>query len=211
MCACVCVCAVCVRVCELCVCACVCARVCACVCVRVCGVCVCVCMCVRVCACAQAALQHSTYNTRHDRVLRILYNHMLENLPKGTTVVVDLDEQPYHLPADLPTDLRLDITILSPGCLHIFELTICWENNFLSLRLRKESKYLHLLEVAQNGERQASLHTIQVGYRGIIDTKSLQPLFLLSQTTQRDQRTVMRQIAKATIEESHAIWALRNQ
>ena len=159
----------------------------------------------------QAALQHGRYNIRHDRVLRILYNHMLENLPKGTTVVVDLDEQPYHLPADLPTDLRPDIVILSPGRLHIFELTICWENNFLSSRLRKESKYLHLLEVAQNGGRQASLHTIQVGCRGFIDTKSLQPLFLLSQTTQRDQRTVMRQIAKATIEESHAIWALRNQ
>ena len=141
---------------------------------------------------------------------------MLENLPKGTTVVVDLDEQPYHLPADLPTDLRPDIVILSPGRLHIFELPICWENNcwqnnFLSLWLRKESKYLHLLEVAQNGGRQASLHTIQVGCRGFIDTKSLQPLFLLSQTMQRHQKTVMRQIAKATIEESHAIWALRNQ
>ena len=131
----------------------------------------------------QATLQHGRYNTRHDRVLRILYNHMLENLPKGTTVVVDLDEQPYHLPADLPTDLRPDIVILSPGRLHIFELTICWENNFLNSRLRKESKYLHLLEVAQNGGRQASLHTIQVGCRGFIDTKSLQPLFLLSQTT----------------------------
>ena len=86
-----------------------------------------------------------------------------------------------------------------------------WENNFLSSQLRKESKYLHLLEVVQNGGRQASLHTIQVGCRGFIDTKSLQPLFLLSQTTQRHQKTVMRQIAKATIEESHAIWALRNQ
>ena len=40
----------------------------------------------------QAALQHGRYNTRHDRVLQILYNHMLENVPKGTTVVVDLDE-----------------------------------------------------------------------------------------------------------------------
>ena len=159
----------------------------------------------------QAALQHGRYNTRHDRVLQILHQHMQENCPKGTTVVVDLDEQPYQLPADLPTDLRSDLVVLSPGRLHIFELTICWENNFLSSRLRKESKYLHLLEVAQRSGRQATLHTIQVGCRGFLDTKSLHPLFTLLQTSQRDQRTVMKQIIRATIEESHVIWALRNQ
>ena len=159
----------------------------------------------------QAALQHGRYNTRHDRVLRILHQHMQENCPKGTTVVVDLDEQPYQLPADLPTDLRPDLVVLSPGRLHIFELTICWENNFLSSRLRKESKYLYLLEVAQRSGRQATLHTIQVGCRGFFDTKSLHPLFTLLQTSQRDQRTVMKQIIRATIEESHVIWALRNQ
>ena len=65
------------------------------------------------------------YSTRHGRVLRILHQHMQENCPKGTAVVVDLDEQPYQLPADLPTDLRPDLVVLSPGCLHIFELTIC--------------------------------------------------------------------------------------
>ncbi len=115
---------------------------------------------------------------------------MQENVPKGTTVVVDLDDRPYQLPADLPTDLRPDLVVHSPGCLHIFELTVCWEANFLSSQLRKESKYLglHLLEVARSNGTQANLHTIQVGCRGFINTKSLQPLFVLSLASQGTRR-----------------------
>ena len=56
----------------------------------------------------QAGLQHGRYNTRHDRVLQIICQHMQENLPKGTTVAVDLGDRPYQLPADLATDLRPD-------------------------------------------------------------------------------------------------------
>ena len=127
----------------------------------------------------QAALQHGRYNTGHDLILQILYQQVLEKLTKQTTVIVDLDKQPYQLPANLPTDLRPGPVVLSPGCLHIFKSTICWESNFLSSQLRKKSKYLHLLEVAQSSRRQASQHTIQVGCRGFLDTDSLQPLFLL--------------------------------
>ena len=105
-----------------------------------------------------AALQHGRYNTRHDRVLQIIYQHMQENLPKVTTVVVDLGDRPYQLSADLPTDLRPDLVVLSPGCLHIFELTVCWEANFLSSQLRKESKYLHLGGGTEQRDSQPTHH-----------------------------------------------------
>ena len=159
----------------------------------------------------QAALEHGRYNSRHDRVLGILHQHVQENLPKGAAAAVDLADRPYKLPPDLPTDLRPDLVVHSPGRMHIFELTVCWEANFQSSRLRKESKYLHLLDVARSRGTQASLHPIQVGCRGFLDTNSLQPLFRLTQVSQKEQRVVMSQIIKATIEESHVIWALRNQ
>ena len=61
----------------------------------------------------------------------------------------DLAERLYKLPANLPTDLRPDLVVHSPGRVHIFELTVCWEANLVRSRLRKESKYLHLLYVAR--------------------------------------------------------------
>ena len=57
---------------------------------------------------------------------------------------------------------------------------------------------------------QQNRQTLAVEVR-ILDTNSLQPLFMLSKTSVRDQRTLMKQIAKAAMEDSHAIWALRNQ
>ena len=117
----------------------------------------------------------------------------------------DLAERLYKLPANLPTDLRPDLMLHSPGHVHIFELTVCWEANLMSSRLRKESKYLHLLDVARSRGTQANLHTIQVGCRGFMDTNSLQPLFMLTLASQREQRAVITQIIKATIEESHTI------
>ena len=99
----------------------------------------------------QAPLQHGRYNARHDRILETLFKHLQQHLPPGTKVVADLAGQPYTLPVSLPTDLKPDLVVHSPGQLHLLEA------NFLSAKLRQESKYLHLLEQAHSVGTQASL------------------------------------------------------
>ena len=68
--------------------------------------------------------------------------------------IADLAGQPYTLPASLLKDLRADLVVHSPGLLHLLELTVCWEANFRSAKLRKESKYRHLLQQARSVETQ---------------------------------------------------------
>ncbi len=105
-------------------------------------------------------------------------------------------------------DLRPDLAVHSPDQLHLLELTVCWEANFLSAKLRKESKYLHLLKQAHGVGTQASLSTIEVGCRGFIDSKSLHHLFALAPTSIKIQKSLTSQIIKIVIVESHAIWSL---
>ena len=159
----------------------------------------------------QAALQSGRYNTRHDCVLEILFKHLQQHLPPGTTVVADLPGYPYTLPTDVPTDLRPDLVVHSPGQLHLLELTVCWESNFSAAKLMKESKYLHLVAQARGRGVQASLSTIQIGCRGFVDSKSLQHFFALTQTSPKAQKTLTSEIISTVIRESHTIWALRNQ
>ena len=159
----------------------------------------------------QDALQCGRYNTRHDCVLEILFKHLQQHLLPGTTVVADLPGYPYTLPTDVPTDLRPDLVVHSPGQLHLLELTVCWESNFSAARLRKEGKYLHLVEQARGRGVQASLSTIQIGCRGFIDSRSLQHFFSLTQTSPKAQKLLTSEVISTVIRESHTIWALRNQ
>ena len=80
----------------------------------------------------QAALQHGIYNTQHDRFLDILFTNLQLHLPPGTKVVADLAGQPYTLPGSLLSDLRPDLVVHFPGELHLLELTVCREANFVS-------------------------------------------------------------------------------
>ena len=161
----------------------------------------------------QAALQCGRYNTRHDCVLEILFKHLQQHLLLGTTVMADLPGCPYTLPTDVLTDLRPDLVVHSPGQLHLLELTVWWESNFCaaSCRLRKESKYLHLVKQAHGRRVQASLSTTQISCRGFVDSKSLQHFFSLAQTSPKAQRLLTSEVISTVIWESHTIWALQNQ
>ena len=108
----------------------------------------------------QAVVQHNRYNAQHDRILEILFKHLQQHLPPGTKVVADLAGQLYTLPVSLLTALRPDLVVHSPGQLHLLELTVCWEANLMSAKLRKESNYLHLLEQARSVGTQATLSMI---------------------------------------------------
>ena len=107
----------------------------------------------------------------HDLILEILYRHLKESLPNGSTAAANLTGQLYILPTALPTDHKTDIVLHSSKHIHLFELTMCWKANFESLKQRKESKYLHLLEEARSNGMAATLFTMQVVCRGFIDRK----------------------------------------
>ena len=159
----------------------------------------------------QAAIQHGRYNAQHYRILEILFKHLQLHLPPGTKVVADLAGQPYTLPTSLLMDLRPDLLIHSPGQLHFLDLAVCLEANFMSAKLRKETKYLHLLKQACSVGTQVTLSMIQVGCRGFIDSKSLHHLFALEPTNIEVYTEVTNQPNHQTVsEESHAIWSLRN-
>ena len=111
------------------------------------------------------------------------FSNISSNTSNNTSkVVADLAGQPYTLPASLLTHLRPALVVHSPGKLYLLELTVCCEANFMSAKLRKESKYLHLVEQAHSVWTQATLSTIQVRCRGFIDSKSLHHLFTLAPT-----------------------------
>ena len=90
----------------------------------------------------QAAIQHGRYNARHDCTLENLFKHLQQHLPPGTKVVADLAGQPYTLPVSLLMDLSPDLVVHSPGQLHLLELTVCWEANFMSAKLMQEGEQI---------------------------------------------------------------------
>ena len=66
----------------------------------------------------------------------------------------------------------------------------------MSAKLRKESKYLHLLEQARSVGTQDTLSTIHVGCRDFINSKSLHHLFALAPTNIKVQKSLTSQIIK---------------
>ena len=121
-------------------------------------------------------LPYDTADTMHDMTTFLKFFSSISSNTSHQEVKADLARQPYTLPASLLTNLRLDLVVHSPGHLHLLEFTVCCQDNFLSAKLRKERKYLHLLERARSVGTQASLSTIQFGCRGVINSKSLHHL-----------------------------------
>ena len=116
----------------------------------------------------------------------------------------------YRIPQYLRTDLRPDIIVWNDHRIHIVELTACWEGNFQDTAIRKEAKYLLLLEVVRQKGIAGSLHTTQVGSRGFLDVRSLDYLFNLMNTNRTTRYQVQEQLIQAALCGSYTIWALRN-
>ena len=119
--------------------------------------------------------------------------------------------QSQRRPRHSTCDHLPDLVVYSPGQLHLLEDTVCWKANVASAKLRKGSKYLHLLELACSRGAQANLFTIQVGCRCFIYSKSLQHVFALTLTSTKVQRSLTSKTIRMLIEVSRTIWALCNQ
>ena len=75
-------------------------------------------------------------DTMHDMTTFLKFFSSISSNTSHQEVKADLARQPYTLPASLLTNLRLDLVVHSPGHLHLLELTVCCQDNFLSAKLR---------------------------------------------------------------------------
>ena len=101
----------------------------------------------------EKALQLRRYNQRHDRVLTVIKQLVLEYIPETNQLTADMDNS-YQFPTEIAaTSLRPDIVVWSQGRreLYLVELTICYETGFAEPAKRKQSKYLELMDEVTSG------------------------------------------------------------
>ena len=162
------------------------------------------------------ALQLRRYNTRHDKVLQIIYNLLKEHLHTNQSIIADLqDLSPYVFPPHIAkTDLRLDIVVWNDTTrsVTLLELTVCHESNFVEAHQRKVTRYLDLEEEIQRSHFQVETIPIQVGCRGFVDIESFERVKALITCGLgiRKWRKFVQEISEATIKSSHSIWTSRN-
>ena len=92
---------------------------------------------------------------------------------------VDLPNLSYSRPPCFDNSLlRPDILLWSSKHkqLNMFELTVCYEENFVTSANFKECKYKDLVSQCRKAGRRTELFTIQVGSRGLIDQESFEGL-----------------------------------
>ena len=82
-----------------------------------------------------------------------------------------------------------------------------WEANVSSEKLREQMSSTTGAGT-QQGAR-ATRSTSKVGCRGLVDSKSLQHLFVLAQTSFEVLKTLASQLVQTVTEESHTIWAFK--
>ena len=97
---------------------------------------------------------------------------------------------------------------VTPGFVHLEQ---SWECVHTQPPFHKQKCSCCILMATVGPTLLAILSTIQVGCRGFIDSKSLHHLFTLAPTSIKVQKSLTSQIIKTVIEESHAIWSLRNR
>ena len=120
------------------------------------------------------------YDQKHDAVLGVISDFASSHLPVNYQLIADLPEhQTYIFPPHIAsTDLRPDLVIWSDVKQEVWliELTICFEMNFDKAQLRKETKYLDLVEAIRQTQFRAHTVTLKVGSRGFLDLRGLEAL-----------------------------------
>ena len=162
----------------------------------------------------EKALQHCWYNQRHDRVVAVIKQLVLEFIPDTHQLTADLDDS-YQFPTEIAaTSLWPDRVVWSQGRreLYLVELTICYETGFAEAAKRKQTKYLELKDKTTSGGFKTELVTIQVGSRGGLDEGGLRKLrSILQPILTKRWKDFLLDITKTVIQESHQIWCNRNR
>ena len=95
---------------------------------------------------------------------------------------VDFSSSDSTIPSHvLPTSLRPDLVLLFPNRkIDILELTIPFETNISSVRLRKSNRYASLLTDLRLSAYQAKFFSLEVGSRGFLSPSNFETLLSLS-------------------------------
>ena len=162
--------------------------------------------------CCSVARDLRRYNSRHDGVLRVVLDTIKPRLKPTTQVSADIDDN-YIFPTHIvPTDLRPDIVWWNEvdKTLVMVELTIAFETSFEGATQRKTVKYDDLVKTASNNGFDATLITIEVGSRGIINLPGFKELQHVLSLTRRECISMLVNSAVKAIGGSFVIWANRN-
>ena len=138
---------------------------------------------------------------------------MRTHLSPVQKMTVDLSGTNYHFPQHIAiTDSRPDIVLWQdePRVVSMLELTICFETNFDEARKRKLCRYADLLEEAEKQGYQATVTTVEVGSRGILNMAGLNTIKRLLSVGRKEWATFLTSVSRTVIEESHKIWTARN-
>ena len=167
--------------------------------------CVCVCVCVCACVCVLGR-----YSTRHDDVLKVIFDFLQHNMAAGFQITADLPGQQYTFPQDIaPMDLRPNIVMWSTSAIYLVELTVPFETNIAGAAERKVHRY-HELSNACGHSHNTSIITLEVGSRGFLNTTGFQQLYRLVQAKASDRATFERDIIRHVVLSSYDIWCKRN-
>ena len=160
------------------------------------------------------ALHLRRYNHRHDRALEVIAELMKSYLPDSFQCTVDLQGSVYNFPHNIiPTNLRPDIVIWSEKKkeIHLIELTIAFETGFKEAQQRKSTKYADLITDASGAGYKASVVTLQVGSRGVLDGSGFVELRThLAEISKSKWKNFQLKLIKVVMEESFKIWCMRN-
>ena len=134
-------------------------------------------------------LNQGRYTWRHNSVL----NHLVLALGSAYSasdtpqIFADL---PGHLSSSdstipshvLPTSIRPDLVLLFPPNrkIYILELTVPFETNISSARLRKSNHYASLLTDLRLSAYQAKFFSLEVGSRGFLSPSNFETLLSLT-------------------------------
>ena len=150
------------------------------------------------------------YNTRHDAVLSVIAAVVKPNIPQTSTLTVDIGDS-YSFPLHIvDTDLRPDLVWWDERhrYLHMVELTVCFESNFVEAAERKSAKYMDLVEQSHTKGYETSLLTLQVGSRGVPDLPGFAKILNLSS---RELSVLLTAMSRQALVGSFSIWCSRNR
>ena len=158
----------------------------------------------------KTALELRRFNTRHDDVLRAVYDFSKCHLPSGMRIIADLPNLSFCFPQDIAlTDQRPDMVIWSSSTMCLIELTIPYETNIGHATARKIDRYRELKTACSRTHR-TQVITLEVGSRGFINTDGFQDLYRLLKPKASERRSFECDVIGRTITGSYNIWCKRN-
>ena len=122
---------------------------------------------------------------------------------------VDLPGNSFVFPV-VPTIKRPDFVIWCEDrkIVHLFELTIPFEDNINAAEVRKQDRYEKLVDECEEAGWNAECHTVEVGCRGFIGWRMKKLLNFLG-LGKKCELAIIRKMQETVEKASHWIWLKR--